>query len=49
MFGEKPTNVGEYLQVACTVNFGDLPLTITWKFNEHPISQRNNDYTITSS
>ncbi|XP_069356482.1 cell adhesion molecule Dscam1 isoform X9 [Maniola hyperantus] len=48
-FGEKPANVGEYLQAACTVNFGDLPLTITWTFNGHLISQRNNDYSMTNS
>lgn len=48
-FGEKPTNVGEYLQAACTVNYGDLPLTITWTFNGHIISQRNNDYVMTNS
>lgn len=48
-FGEKPANVGEYLQAACTVNFGDLPLTITWMFNGHLISQRNNDYSMTHS
>ncbi|CAH2265758.1 jg7946 [Pararge aegeria aegeria] len=48
-FGEKPANVGEYLQAACTVNFGDLPLTIAWTFNGHLISQRNNDYTMTNS
>lgn len=48
-FGEKPANVGEYLQVACTVNFGDLPLTITWMFNGQLISQRNNKYLMTNS
>lgn len=48
-FGEKPANVGEYLQAACTINFGDLPLTITWKFNGQPISQRNNNYVINNS
>ncbi|CAG4948443.1 unnamed protein product [Colias eurytheme] len=48
-FGEKPANVGEYLQVACTVNFGDLPLTITWTFNSQLISQRNNNYLISNS
>ncbi|KPI92824.1 Down syndrome cell adhesion molecule-like protein CG42256 [Papilio xuthus] len=48
-FGEKPANVGEYLQAACTINFGDLPLTITWMFNGQAISLRNNDYTITNS
>ncbi|CAH0714436.1 unnamed protein product, partial [Brenthis ino] len=48
-FGEKPANVGEYLQAACTVNFGDLPLTITWTFNNQLISQRNNDYSMTNS
>lgn len=48
-FGEKPANVGEYLQAACTVNLGDLPLTITWVVNGKLISQRNNDYTMTNS
>lgn len=48
-FGEKPANVGEYLQAACTVNLGDLPLTITWTFNGQLISQRNNDYSMTNS
>lgn len=48
-FGEKPANVGEYLQASCTVNLGDLPLTITWMFNGQPISQRNNNYLMTNS
>ncbi|KAJ2950045.1 hypothetical protein O0L34_g11384 [Tuta absoluta] len=48
-FGEKPVNFGEYLQAACTVNLGDLPITITWTFNEQPISQRNNNYIVTNS
>ncbi|CAB3223434.1 unnamed protein product [Arctia plantaginis] len=48
-FGEKPTNVGEYLQAACTVNFGDLPLTITWMFNEQQISPRNSNYIVNKS
>lgn len=46
---DKPANVGEYLQAACTINFGDLPLTITWTFNGLPISQRNNNYVINNS
>lgn len=48
-FGEKPTNVGEYLQAACTINYGDLPLTITWMFNGQSISQRNNNYAVSNS
>ncbi|XP_059046483.1 cell adhesion molecule DSCAM isoform X2 [Achroia grisella] len=48
-FGEKPANVGEYLQAACTINLGDLPLTITWMVNGQPISQRNNNYVINNS
>lgn len=37
------------MQAACTVNFGDLPLTITWTFNGKLVSQRNNDYIMTNS
>ncbi|CAF4862530.1 unnamed protein product [Pieris macdunnoughi] len=48
-FGEKPANVGEYLQAACTVNFGDFPLTITWTFNGQLVSQRNNNYLLSNS
>ncbi|CAH3959184.1 unnamed protein product [Pieris brassicae] len=48
-FGNKPANVGEYLQAACTVNFGDFPLTITWTFNGQLVSQRNNNYLLSNS
>ncbi|XP_076265908.1 Down syndrome cell adhesion molecule 1 isoform X38 [Rhynchophorus ferrugineus] len=32
-FGDNPLNVGEILQVICTVKEGDLPLNIRWMFN----------------
>lgn len=48
-FGEKPSNVGEYLQVACTINLGDLPITITWTFNGQLISQRHTGFTMSNS
>lgn len=41
--------MGEYLQAACTVNLGDLPLTITWHLNGNILSRRHPDFSITNS
>ncbi|VEN53578.1 unnamed protein product [Callosobruchus maculatus] len=34
-FGNKPVHSGEFVQVYCTVNEGDLPLIIKWNLNGH--------------
>nr|CAH7736158.1 unnamed protein product [Callosobruchus chinensis] len=36
-FGSKPVHSGEFIQVICTVNEGDLPLTIKWYLNGNAI------------
>lgn len=35
-FGDDPFHAGESATVQCTVFHGDLPLNISWMFNENP-------------
>lgn len=36
-FEDGPINSGEYASVQCMVPSGDLPLNISWLFNENPV------------
>ncbi|XP_051153600.1 cell adhesion molecule Dscam2 isoform X25 [Leptopilina boulardi] len=45
-FGEEPANAGEMASVTCAVIKGDLPLEVSWMFNDHPIESNQNDIII---
>lgn len=37
VFGDEPLNFGEVASVQCTILGGDLPMTVTWLQNNHPV------------
>lgn len=45
-FGEGPLNSGEMLSISCTIIKGDLPVNLTWMFNDRPIDQDRTDVSI---
>lgn len=36
-FGDEPLNFGEPVSVHCTISGGDLPVTVIWTLNRHPL------------
>lgn len=36
-FGTEPMNFGEPVSVHCTISGGDLPVSVIWTLNRHPI------------
>lgn len=40
-FGDDTLNAGDTVSVTCTVNKGDLPLTINWNFNGKEIASKD--------
>lgn len=48
-FGDEPINAGEIASIQCAVLKGDLPLEITWMFNDKPITRERTDVTVSSS
>ncbi|XP_051153618.1 cell adhesion molecule Dscam2 isoform X43 [Leptopilina boulardi] len=45
-FGEESVNAGEMVSVQCAIGKGDLPLEVTWMFNDHLIESNQNDIII---
>ncbi|XP_043478447.1 Down syndrome cell adhesion molecule-like protein Dscam2 isoform X38 [Leptopilina heterotoma] len=45
-FGEEPVNAGEIASVQCAVLKGDLPLEVTWMFNDQKIQSDQSDIII---
>ncbi|XP_043478443.1 Down syndrome cell adhesion molecule-like protein Dscam2 isoform X34 [Leptopilina heterotoma] len=45
-FGEEPANAGEMASVTCAVIKGDLPLEVSWMFNDHIIGSDQSDIII---
>lgn len=41
--GEEPLNSGETMTLTCTIVKGDLPVNITWLFNDFPIDKSSSD------
>lgn len=37
-FGDLPINSGDMTSTTCSIAKGDLPLNVTWIFNDRPIS-----------
>ena len=37
-FGDDPFHAGDSATIQCTVSHGDLPLNITWSFNDRQVS-----------
>ena len=48
-FGEGPLNSGEMLSISCTIIKGDLPVNLTWLFNDEPIGPGRSDISIVAS
>ncbi|XP_043064012.1 Down syndrome cell adhesion molecule-like protein Dscam2 isoform X16 [Drosophila ficusphila] len=38
-FGDEPANFGDSVTVQCTISKGDLPVDITWLFNDYAINE----------
>ena len=36
-FGDDPLNSGEMLSLSCTITKGDLPVILTWTFDDQPL------------
>ena len=36
-FGDEPLNFGEPVSVHCTISGGDLPVSVIWTLNRHPL------------
>ncbi|KAK0078989.1 hypothetical protein PV325_001870 [Microctonus aethiopoides] len=49
-FGDGPLNSEEMLSASCTIIKGDLPVNLTWTFNDQPINHHDrNDITIVNN
>lgn len=45
-FGDEPYEKGQSVSTQCSVTSGDLPINITWLFNNEPL--KNSDVTVSA-